>query len=122
MRSGLGRLFTKDGDKYEGQWQNDKREGFGVIFVANGDRFEGHFHNDLKEGPGTYFYIKKGQKYEGEWVAGIAKCGSISAIDPEIPLNDFGDNLIAKIDLVDPDLIIEREIMKIREQRERLLN
>ena len=76
----------------------------------------------MKEGPGTYFYIKKGQKYEGEWVGGVAKCGAISAIDPDTLLSDFGDSLIAKIDLVDPDTLIEREISRIRQERQKLVD
>ena len=34
------------GDKYEGDYKNDKRDGKGIYYYANGDREMGDYHND----------------------------------------------------------------------------
>ena len=49
-------MYYINGDRYEGDCKNDKREGKGIIFIKNGDRFEGDFKNDLGEGKGIYYY------------------------------------------------------------------
>ena len=34
------------GDRYEGEWRNDKKEGKGIYYVNNGDRIMGDYYND----------------------------------------------------------------------------
>ena len=36
----------------------------------NGERYEGDFNNGIKEGKGKYFY-KNDDNYDGDWVNGI---------------------------------------------------
>lgn len=50
---------------------------------ANGNWYEGSWRDDLKNGNGRFYYADKGQMYEGFWVDGVAKCGTMS---------DFGRN------------------------------
>jgi len=44
---------------------------------ANGNRYEGSWQNGVKSGPGQFFYLDKGQVYEGVWVDDLAKCGEM---------------------------------------------
>lgn len=37
------------GERYTGQYQRDARHGWGVFFWANGDRYEGEWKNDMRE-------------------------------------------------------------------------
>ena len=60
-------------------------------------RYEGNWDNDLKHGDGKFFYLDKGQQYEGTWVDGTAKCGIFidlqrqNAEDPtQYPLPELG--------------------------------
>lgn len=47
-------------------------------FSATDNRYEGSWKDDQKNGPGKFFYLDKGQMYEGVWVDNIAKCGNIT--------------------------------------------
>merc|ERR1712146_272366 len=38
-----------NGDKYDGEWKNGKKEGHGVLTWANGDKYEGDWKNGKKE-------------------------------------------------------------------------
>ena len=51
-------------NKYEGDFQNNKREGYGTFVMSNGDRYEGEFQKDTYNGKGTYYWAN-GNKYEG---------------------------------------------------------
>ena len=37
-KEGKGIYIWDNGDKYEGNWENDEREGEGIQFSANGDK------------------------------------------------------------------------------------
>lgn len=77
---GRGKLAYANGDMYEGNWLSGDRSGLGVLSLANGDRYEGHWLGDEKEGPGRFFYFSTNKVYEGEWVGGVAKCGTFENI------------------------------------------
>ena len=57
LREGKGIIYFNNGDRYEGDWKNDKKEGKGIFYFNNGDRYEGDFKNDTFEGKGIYYYI-----------------------------------------------------------------
>ena len=38
--------FSDEGDRYEGDWKNDKMEGKGIHYYKNGDRVMGDYSND----------------------------------------------------------------------------
>jgi len=48
-----------------------------VFGEANGNRYEGSWSNGVKSGAGQFFYVDKGQVYEGMWVDDLAKCGQM---------------------------------------------
>lgn len=45
---------------------------------ANGNWYEGSWREGKKNGRGKLYYLDKGQLYEGFWVDGDAKCGTLS--------------------------------------------
>ncbi|XP_030623967.1 MORN repeat-containing protein 3 [Chanos chanos] len=77
-RSGWGRMYFENGDIYEGEWLKDKHHGRGMLRLANENRYEGSWKDGKKNGHGKFFYLDKGQLYEGLWVDGVAKCGTVS--------------------------------------------
>ena len=46
-----------NGDYYEGQFKDNKREGVGKYVRSNGDYYEGEFKNNLFNGNGKYYWI-----------------------------------------------------------------
>ena len=45
-----------NGNKYEGEFKNDKREGKGIMLYNDGDKYEGEFKDDKKDGKGIYYF------------------------------------------------------------------
>jgi len=105
-RSGWGRMYYADGAIYEGEWYDDQRSGQGMLRLTNENRYEGSWKNDMKNGNGKFFYLDKGQLYEGVWVDDIPKCGSMKDFGregapeptqypiPEIKLEDANQVLV----------------------------
>ncbi|XP_065831521.1 MORN repeat-containing protein 3-like [Oscarella lobularis] len=82
-RSGWGRMYYSDGSIYEGEWFNDKRNGQGMHRLSNDNRYEGSWKDDKKHGSGKFFYLDKGQVYQGTWIDDVPKCGSLEGFDEE---------------------------------------
>ena len=40
MLEGYGKYYYNNGDKYEGEWKNNKREGYGIKYNISGDIYE----------------------------------------------------------------------------------
>nr|XP_033813158.1 MORN repeat-containing protein 3 isoform X2 [Geotrypetes seraphini] len=76
-RSGWGRMYFSNGTIYEGEWAGDKYSGKGMLRLGNENRYEGSWKGGKKHGPGKYYYLDKGQLYEGVWVEDIPKCGTM---------------------------------------------
>ena len=53
-------MYYKSGNRYEGDFKNDKQEG--KQFLFNGDIYEGDFKSGQREGKGIMIY-KSGNKY-----------------------------------------------------------
>ena len=56
---GKGIYYYKNGDRYEGDVKNGKREGKGILYFKNGDREMGDYLNDKPIGK---FAILKANK------------------------------------------------------------
>lgn len=83
QKAGWGRMEYENGDVYEGEWLEDKHHGQGVLFLTNGNRYVGTWRDGKKNGHGKFFYLDRGQLYEGFWVDGVAKCGTLSDFERE---------------------------------------
>tara|TARA_B100000686_G_C16570793_1_gene852821 strand:- start:15 stop:683 length:669 start_codon:yes stop_codon:yes gene_type:complete len=63
---GQGTYTWADGDKYVGEWRDGKRHGQGTYTIANGNKYVGEWRDDTLHGQGTYTWAS-GNKYVGEW-------------------------------------------------------
>ena len=61
-----GTLTYANGDKHVGEFKDDKRNGQGTYISANGDKYAGQFTDDQRSGHGTYIFANGG-KYVGQF-------------------------------------------------------
>jgi len=122
-RHGEGKQVDPNGDVYEGSWVENKREGYGRLTKVNGDIFEGNWLNDHQEGPGTYYYMSRKKRLDGEWAVGVSKCGIMSDFDfseeDHVPLL-FGtepSKRLPTLGLRDPKAVVKASINGIRNER-----
>jgi len=123
VRHGEGKQVYPEGDIYEGSWVDGKREGYGRLSKANGDIFEGNWLGDFQEGPGTYYYMARKKRLDGEWAVGVSKCGIMSDFDFDEEANVpavFGTNKtkhLPVLGLKDPRGVMKNSINCIRNER-----
>ena len=63
--NGYGIYVFEDGNKYTGEWKDNKFYGQGTYNFANGEKYSGQWKDDKAHGQGTYEYTN-GHKYVGE--------------------------------------------------------
>ena len=65
LRQGNGKYLCKSsGGKYEGEYNNDKKEGSGKYSWSNGDWYQGQWKAGLRHGTGLYVWKDKNEKYD----------------------------------------------------------
>jgi len=73
MKQGFGIQIYKNGDKYEGMWEQNKRHGQGTYWKHIGGKlkreYTGDWVEDERHGRGTLFSTN-GDRYDGFWVMG----------------------------------------------------
>jgi hypothetical protein len=65
----FGTITYPTGNKYVGEWMNDKRNGQGTYTYTNGNKYVGEFENGKRHGQGNHT-TASGNKYVGEWKVG----------------------------------------------------
>lgn len=68
MRHGRGIQTFEDGQRYDGDWKEDKWHGQGILQSPDGSRYEGEFQNGSKHGEGTEYGLYK--IFSGQWKNG----------------------------------------------------
>ena len=63
---GFGTYVFEKGQKYIGNWVQNKRNGIGTNYWPSGESYRGEFIDDKRNGEGIYFYAD-GSKHEGHW-------------------------------------------------------
>ena len=66
IKHGKGTYTYPNGDKYVGEFKDDKRNGRGVETLVNGDEYHGEWKDDKKHGRGVHTNVN-GRQYNGEW-------------------------------------------------------
>ena len=56
-------MIYSNGNIYEGQWHEGKRNGYGVLTKRNGDHFEGHWVNDRRHGQGYEYLVTSPESF-----------------------------------------------------------
>lgn len=75
---GKGVYTWSDGRRYEGEYNNDKKEGYGIYTWADGRRYQGYWLNGKQHGKGKYISNEGVIKW-GNWDDGKR----INWIEPE---------------------------------------
>ncbi len=70
-RNGKGRFLWADGQTYDGDWRDDVAVGEGALVFVNGDRFQGQVKDGKPDGRGK-MQFSNGDTYEGQFDRGIA--------------------------------------------------
>ena len=63
--NGQGTYKYSNGDKYKGQWKNNRLDGQGTLTYLDGSKYVGQWKNHQRQGQGTYIY-PDGSKYIGQ--------------------------------------------------------
>ena len=80
------------GDVFEGEWKNNKKEGKGIYYFSDGDFYEGNWKNGKQDGKGIYYY-SDGDIYDGEWKNGVKEGKGIHYFsNGDVYEGDFKDN------------------------------
>ena len=67
--NGQGTYKYSNGDKYKGQWKNNRLDGQGTITYLDGSKYVGQFKDGQMNGQGTLIYLD-GRKYVGQFKNG----------------------------------------------------
>jgi len=113
VRHGLGKQVYEDGSVYEGEWAGDMRHGKGSLTLPDANVYDGHWASDLKEGAGTFYYVKRGMRYDGEWLRGTPKAGTYTSLNAV-------DNPLPNLELQDKDAVVSEALEAIQREREAL--
>ena len=65
IKEGFGICIDNKGNKYAGNWKDDKFNGKGRLISINGDYYEGNWVSGNIEGHGVFYSYEKKYKYEG---------------------------------------------------------
>lgn len=88
-------MVYKNGDKYEGDWEEDLRSGLGIYYSFVGGlyriRYQGEWRADRPHGRGM-LYTDKGEPYEGEFMDGL-RHGKGRQVYGGRPLDGFGGDI-----------------------------
>ncbi|MGJ3247515.1 MAG: pentapeptide repeat-containing protein [Elainellaceae cyanobacterium] len=76
-RNGCGTFTFDNGRQYVGQFENDQFEGLGIWTLETGDRYVGEFQNNKCHGEGT-FQFTDGSSETGTWHNGSLVNGDLS--------------------------------------------
>ena len=71
IKHGYGTFYFNDGEKYVGDWKNDKYDGNGTYYFntsndVDEEKFEGHWKNGKRNGQGTS-YFRNGDRLEANF-------------------------------------------------------
>lgn len=66
-KHGKGKMNFANGHKYTGDWVDDMATGEGIFVWTNGDQYEGEVKNGQRHGEGSYYFVN-GNKYTGGWI------------------------------------------------------
>mmetsp|Transcript_23067 Transcript_23067/g.47424 ORF Transcript_23067/g.47424 Transcript_23067/m.47424 type:complete len:320 (+) Transcript_23067:54-1013(+) len=91
-RHGYGVFVADNGNEYEGEWKNDKRDGHGKAKYNTGDVYIGNWKNCKRHGHGT-MYIENGDVYEGNWNNGFKDgAGTYRWRDGELDISRYSSD------------------------------
>ena len=89
-RSGQGKYTFACGDIYEGEWLDGMYHGHGKYSSVDSDEYEGQWTKDRMSGHGKFFYRELGDVYEGDWEGGFREgSGKYTCADGTIFIGQY---------------------------------
>ena len=89
-RSGQGKYTFACGDTYEGEWLDGMYHGHGKYSSKDSDEYEGQWSKDRMSGHGKFFYRELGDVYEGDWEGGFREgSGKYTCADGTIFIGQY---------------------------------
>ena len=64
-------MYGESGNKYDGEWKNNKKSGIGKMTFGVIGEYYGHFEDGKRNGEGVYKYLKTKDLYSGNWKDGM---------------------------------------------------
>ena len=87
-----GTYTFASGNKYVGEWKDDKKHGKGTYTFASGDKYVGEWKDDTMHGKGTYTWAD-GAIYRGYFIDGVrAGKGALTASHGSSYVGEFKDD------------------------------
>jgi hypothetical protein len=89
--NGQGTYTFAGGEKYVGEWKDNKKHGQGTLTFAGGDKYVGEFKDGQRNGQGTYTFAN-GEKYVGEFKDDKYYQGTYTFANGNKYVGEFKDN------------------------------
>jgi len=67
----IGVLYYNTGERYEGEWEDNKKNGHGILYYANGDVYEAIWKNGNVNGKGKLYRTERKKKQDEELKNGL---------------------------------------------------
>ena len=91
VKHGLGKVLYSSGDKYVGNFFEDKIAGSGTLIFFSGDKYVGDFKDGKFDGNGTLTFVS-GEKYVGDFKDGkYDGNGTLTFVSGDKYVGDFKD-------------------------------